>query len=93
MEIEKFKYQGIDYVELPVTVSITLSKDYVISVPKDYCDADLREAFEKKYITPNKLADYLRDHENLAGFNRITKGILFSCHDWHVDELEVIDAT
>lgn len=72
-----------------ITVSTSLSTDFVIEVPDSADESKIRELAEKEVILPHTYPDYLNKFlRTRMGIN--VQGIDSMVKSWNVDELEYI---
>ena len=72
-----------------ITVSTSLSTDFVIEVPDSADESKIREIAEKEVILPHTYPDYLNKFlRTRMGIN--IQGIDSMLKSWNVDELEYI---
>ena len=72
-----------------ITVSTSLSTDFVIEVPDSADESKIRELAEKEVILPHTYPDYLNKFlRTRMGIN--VQGIDSMLKSWNVDELEYI---
>ena len=72
-----------------ITVSTSLSTDFVIEVPDSADESKIRELAEKEVILPHTYPNYLNNFlRTRMGIN--VQGIDSMVKSWNVDELEYI---
>lgn len=72
-----------------ITVSTSLSTDFIIEVPDDAEEVQIRELAEKEVILPHTYPSYI-DNILKTRFGINVGGLDSMLKDWNIDELEYL---
>lgn len=84
--------------EVKVIVSVTLSKEFTVTVNSDdISEYSLKNAVEEQIVLPQNMASYTQEMFNhdlnlkVAGMPRYLKEAIADCSNWDINDFEVIE--